>query len=183
MWRVETVTTGLDGSPFLSTHWFNDTAGTVDDAVASVVELWGDLASVIVNDLTMSVQSTVYVVDQATGLIEGTTISGEAADVVGLDTSTPLASATQGLIRWLTGDYLGGREVRGRMFIPGPSITALTNGGPSTTYQGVLSSAALTFIGNPGTLPVVYSRVNANAAGIVTGSPWNEFAVLRSRRD
>jgi hypothetical protein len=183
MWRVETVTTGLDGSPFLSTHWFNSTIGNVDDCVQSVVDLWTDLSGVIINDLSMAVQSTVYVVDETTGEITGTEISGAADIVVGTDASTPLAAATQGLLRLHTGDYVGGRELRGRMFVPGPSITALTNGGPSVSYQNSLNTAIATFIGNSSTVPIIWSRVNGTSRGIVTGNAWTEFAVLRSRRD
>lgn len=182
MWRVDTVTTGLDGAPFYTQLFFNSTTGSAAGAVTSVVVLWEDLAPVIVNDLTMTVDSIVTVVDQNTGNITGTVATAAGDSVPGTNAGEPLPGATQGLISWRTGEYINGRELRGRLFVPGPGSASNSLGEPSAGYISALETAANSFIGAAGTVPVVYSRANNDARGIVAATVWDEWAVLRSRR-
>lgn len=182
MYRVDTVTTGLDGAPFFTQLFFNDTAGTASDAVDAVVAFWEDLASVIVNDCTMTVDGIVTIVDQATGAITGTEGTASGAAVVGTNAGEPLPNATQGLIQWRTGDYVGGREIRGRTFIPGPGSASNALGEPTSSYIAALEAAAATLVGNASTVFVVFSRAKLTARAVIDGTAWDEWAVLRSRR-
>lgn len=183
MWRVDTVTDGLEGAPFYTRLYFNDSVGSPSDAAAAVVGFWETLAPVIDNALTMAVQGNVFVVDNITQEITGIEVAGSADVIPGENGASEASLATQGLIRWRTGSYVGGREVRGRTFIPGVTSTSVATGGPSSTYISTLGGAATGLIGHAASQLVVGSKVHGVVREVAFAEVWNEFAVLRSRRD
>jgi hypothetical protein len=136
----------------------------------------------ISSSYTATVESEVFLIDQATGEPTGME-SVTTTPVVCTQSSDPLPWQTQGLIRWTTGTFIGGRQVRGRTFIPGPCETCNTSGVPNSSYVPTLQSVAATFLGTSGVTPVIYSRVNHSAWPILGRSTWSKWAFLGSRRD
>jgi hypothetical protein len=130
----------------------------------------------------LNVDPEVFLIDQATGEPTGIE-STSTAQVLGAQTADPLPWATQGLVRWTTGTFIGGRQVRGHTFIPGTTETDNTLGVPNSTYLTALDAAAATLIGTSGVTPVVYSRKNHSGWPIISRSTWTKWAELRSRRD
>ena len=184
--RVRTVFVGVTGSPWLSTLWFagataSPTQAEADAAVAAAGAFWGAVDANMSNLVTWSTEPSVGVIDLSgvqTGAYTTTPQTGTGASAGSL-----LPFAVQGLIRTLTGSFVGGRQIRGRIFVPG--LTELQTG------AGVMDSATITafnlaisnLIADVNSSLVVFSRVNNAVSTVIAGSTWNQLAVLRSRRD
>jgi hypothetical protein len=186
MLRVLTTWGGtMSGLPYYSNLYFEGTTeGEADAALAAVIAFWQAVDNRIVDNATWTVDPTVEVVStengQVTGLFDGTGGTGS-----GNDAGDPLPPNTQGLIRWRTGDYVGGREIRGRTFIPGAPEAENAAGVPSSSYVSQMQTAAsglLTAAAGAGGL-VIWSRTKLQPAAVVSASVWNQWATLRSRRD
>ncbi len=184
LYRVRTAITGPNGGAQVSTHYLDAlTPNTASDAADAVHTFWSTMAGQLSSQYVFQVDPLVEIIDVSTGGITGASAVTVAA--VAGSVGTALAPpATQGLIRWHTGVYIGGREVRGRTFIPGILAASVTStGGVATAFQTVASSAATAYLGWTNSVPVVYSGAHRAFAGILSGSAWSSFAVLRSRRD
>lgn len=182
MWRVRTDITGGPGGAELATHYFDVVGGlTAADANAAVGAFWHTVRDLVHNAYTFSTESEVASVDIATGQVTGLT-PVTAIVWAGTVSGQPLPPASQGLIRWRTGTFVGGREIRGRTFLPGPTEEHNLTGVPNSDYITVANNAAAALIAASGTELMTYSRKNSDAAPVVSGSCWNQWAVLRSRR-
>lgn len=150
----------------------------------------GGLASgvaVFLNDQTeYSVATSGRVLEEETGALLGEWTHTSIYDGVGGDAGEPVADSTQVLLRWVTGSVLGGRFVRGRTFIPGLSVSHLTNGNLSTTAISGCQAAQSSFLG-AGTGFGVWHRPKGGVGGALVpasgGTTWQELAVLRRRRN
>lgn len=182
MYRVRTEFNGLVGAPWISTMYFSDGGGSAAQAVAAVGTFWGSVDNVMDSEVDWRTLPDVETVDEATGNVTAVT---QVTPVTGSGSlaAEALPIATQGLIRWRTGVYVSGREIRGRTFIPGLTETANDNGAPSAAVIGVLGTAGATLVSDANSVLVIWSRKNATAPPVVTTSTWGSFAVLRSRRD
>lgn len=181
--RVETVILGVAGTPYLSVMHFDGTGGTQAQAAADAVStFWGGIQSAMSSTLTAEVQPEVVEFTLATGQPTGVhSVTGSST--TGSEAGEPLPWATQGLIRWRTGFFAGGREVRGRTFIPGPTENRSTAGRPDSAYQTDLQNAASALIGNAEANFGVYSPTKAAFASATASSVWGQWAVMTSRRD
>lgn len=190
VYRQRTILTGVAGAPYVATVYSRG-LGEQDEADALNAfsgELWAGLAgSVLSTGLTATQESTVVDIDPTTGQATGAfAVSG--ATVTGTNAGERLPPATQALLRLRTGQYIGGRELRGRWFIPGMVESDSNAGVVDTTarndivvaYTGALGEAENVY----GAFQiVVYSRTNGTQQVVSTVDVWTQFAVLRSRRD
>jgi hypothetical protein len=87
------------------------------------------------------------------------------------------------LIKWRTGIYLAGREIRGRTFIPGLDAFTNAEGVVDTTVHDALSDDLATWLGGLSAPPLIWSRTHGDSAAVAAAEVWDQFAVLRSRRD
>jgi hypothetical protein len=183
------------GQPYFSTHHFAGTASTVaTSAVAAVADFWSAIDNFQHTSVTWTVLGDVEVVDEATGALTNL-YSVAPITNTGVGASAPLPWATQGLIRWRTGAFIDGRELRGRTYVPGLTTGALSNGSMVAATISGLDSAAEALIANASTNLVVWQRPRkarvepplparaGSLADVVSASVWSEFATLRSRRD
>lgn len=182
MYRVRTVISGGQGGPYLSTMYFNVVGGlTAANANAAVGTFWNSVKAKMGNSLSYATEAEVAEVDIATGQV-----TGIAAVTPQTGTGTPTTDmcpwTTQGLIRWRTGIFVGGREVRGRTFVPGPTEVENTAGVPAAAYVTALNAAASALIADANSDLMVYSKKNRDAVPVLSGSTWSQWAVLRSRR-
>jgi hypothetical protein len=184
MFRTRTEITGGQGGPYLSTFYFDEIDGgaTAASVVTATAAFWTSLRNVIDNSLTMRVEAEVATVSDATGQVTGILSTG-GATVTGDDAGDPAPWATQGLIRWRTGFFANGREIRGRTFIPGVTEARANGGVPDSSYLSNLASAVSTMLGTSNAQLVTWSRKNQDNRPVLAGSGWSQFAVLRSRRD
>lgn len=182
MYRVRTVFTGVTGSPWLSTAFFDEAGGDASDAVAAVATFWSALDTRLHVDVAWSTEPDVEIVDEVTGNITGI-IGVPPTAGTGALAGELAPPATQALVRWRTGSFVGGREIRGRTFIPGLNVTAIDDGNLAAAVQVVFQDAAAALIADVASILVIWSRANGAAAPVVSASVWSQFAVMRSRRD
>lgn len=185
MIRVTVVHSGLEGLPGYSQHFFEgDTQGEAEAAVTAVGDFWDDLSVVTSSALDSRTEAEVFQVDPATGLTTNV-FTTTPRNMGGATSGDVNPFATQMLLRWRTGVFVGGREVRGRTFVPGTLEAQNTNGRPLAAALAFAQTAINTYLtassGAGGA--VVYSRANGQAALVSSGTPWDQWAVLRSRRD
>jgi len=184
MLRVRTyITGGQGGDQYNQFHFGGTTSGEAVIAAARTGQLWATLGGFLNSSYVFNVSGDVELVDATTGnileIFPATPVTVEAED-----TGDALPWATQGLIRWRTGVYEGGREVRGRTFIPGWPETASTAGDPTSAAVTAMFDAAGAFLTNSagaGGLHV-YSPTKGLSRPVSTRSVWDKWAVLRSRR-
>lgn len=182
--RVQFEITGPQGSPWLSTmHFSGTTLANAQGAANAVRAFWLALQGKIHGTAVGRVLPDVIIINDITGLPTGS-FTVTPGDPISFTGGQPLLPpTTQALVRWRTGVYDAGREIRGRTFIPG--ITTFNNdqGKPDSALLANLTSAAAALVADANSELVVYSK-KAGASAVVTGgSPWTLFAELRTRRD
>jgi hypothetical protein len=182
MWRVRTIFTTGTGVPYLATMFLDDVGGlTASDANAGVGAFWTALNAVMGTAYNWGTDANVDTVNPVTGQLTGITPVTPVTGV-GINGADELPQATQGLVEWRTGVFLGGREVRGKTFIPGVCMNATYLGKPTTSYKNALQAAATTYASGTLFNPGVFSRRNGSFSPIAQSTVWTKFAVLRSRR-
>lgn len=182
MYRVKTEFTGLPGMPGLNQLYFSAATGTASAASDAAGDFWGAVDAQMSSLLQWNVLTDVEAVDSATGQIVGVS-QGTNRSGVGDLSGDFLPTATQGLVRLRTGVYVNGREVRGKIFIPGLTEGAATAGQMGSAVEATLQTAVNSLMSVANTELLVFSRANLRAEPVVSASVWNQFAVLRSRRD
>lgn len=187
VYRVRVGWTGLAGTEYLSTFHFaasGPSLGAAQLAVDQTEVFLTSMASVIVNDLTWESESEVVVIDTTTGFTTAAFATTPFTDT-GEGTGDPVPRAAMLMARWQTGVFVGSpsRRLRGRTFIPGINEVNNDAGGkPSAALQAQLQAAADAFLGGDPELRI-YSRAAATDHPVVSASVWDEWAILRSRRD
>lgn len=183
------VTTRFSGGPAvgggINKLYFDDSLSAAS-AAGAVVDFWEACAAVQVNTLQMIVDGTVEIVDVESGQVTGLAVT-DTVTVTGANNQDPLPKASQGLIRLRTGDFINGRERRGRIFVPGLLEANNEGGSVGTSLRTALATAADILVATD--LFVVYRRPPADEPGtgafsiVQSASVWDQWAVLRSRRD
>lgn len=179
--RVRTEWTGLPGGPALSTMYFPNSVVT-QGCIDAVDAFWTSMASRIANDAAWVVQADVDEIDSVTGNIVAVT-SGTANPGAGTDAAQMLSLGTQGLLNLRTGQYVAGREVRGKIYVPVPTTTQNSDGVPTAAYQAALVTAyAALGTAAGGTGLRVWSPTHGVEFVSSAQSPSNYWARLRSRQ-
>ena len=181
MYRIRTTFSGLQGAPYLSTFYFSDGGGTAQQAATAAGNFWAAVDAKMSVAMTWVQDSEVAEVNVGTGAVEGVS-SIVPMNGVGGVAGDALPPATQGLVRWRTGVFVAGREIRGRTFIPG-CVESESNGLPAGSSTAVWNAAASALIADATSLFVVWSKTHGVEQVVTAGGAWNQFAVLRSRRD
>jgi len=184
MLRVRTVSSGVAGVPWYSNWYFGtaDTQANADAAVAKVAAFWDAVDGLMDNAVSMLTETEVAVINPVGGVLTGTfTTAGDSES--GDSAALPLPYYTQGMIQWNTGQFVAGRRLRGRTFVPGFTADVLDTNGTFTagTVTGLVAGANALISGNP--VLLVWSRTH-NVAHTVTGADVTDFPqYLSSRRD
>lgn len=178
--RILTVHTGTPGSPYYTNLVAVDNGTEPGSTYAQfVLDFWNALGNSRVSGAVATVQPQIDTFESDTGATTGVeTWSGGTSP--GTSTEQPLPPATQGLIQLRTGVYVGGREIRGRIFVPSPTEGANTTGVPTQSARDLMTGAAEVLVDNGF---YVYSPTHHQCAQIIAATPWTQWAVLRSRRD
>lgn len=186
MLRVRTVFTGITGSPWVNTLNFGSptqtgSQGEADAAVAATGAFWGAVDQLMKSTVVWStLPDVLFLGDDGVAANAYSTTPQTGAGAL---TTDLLPIADQAVVRLLTGTFIGGRQLRGRIFVPGLCLSSNTNGALSTSSALVITTAGNTL--NAATAPAlgVWSRVNATTEVVSGISVWSQFGVLRSRRD
>jgi len=183
--RVRTIFTGVAGTPWYSNMYF-DGSGTNEVAHVDMVrDFWTAIAGQINTLVTGTVQGDVAKVDSVTGNITGIVgVTPEVVDFTGA--GDVLSPALQTCLNLLTGVFVAGRQLRGKVFVPG--LTEAINSPDGTPASGFLDAqvaameALITASNTAGNLQV-WSPTHGVAHDVVNVSAKTTFAVMRSRRD
>lgn len=181
MYKVTQVATGVAGSPYYLTAYFDGGGGSAQNAANDWRAFLSAGVSTYVSGLIFSAITEVGQIDPVTGdLTALTTVSVASQTFTGA--ADPMAPVVQGLARWRTGEYLGGREIRGRTSIPRQAETDSTLGVPTSTWITTWQARQATLLASALSNHVVWSPKHGVWALTTGASMWSEWAVLRSRR-
>lgn len=180
--RVRTVMTGVVGAPYYSNLYFLDGVGTTQNLIDIVYAFWDDTKAFTAAGLVRTVEAEVPVIDTVTGDIGAVSV-GTSRSTTSTATGNPLPPTSQMLVRLRTNDFSGGRRIQGKIFVPFIAASANDNGRPSVATRTSLTSAATNLVNDAATTLAVWSRKSGVAAAVSGPSVWDQYAVLRSRRD
>jgi len=182
MYRVTQVATGVGGSPYYLTGYFSAAGGTAQQAADAWRNFLAPSSTGYMTGLTFSPITDVTLVDPVTGNTTGTspvTVSSMAC----IGGTSDLPHSTQGLIRFRTGQYINGHEIRGRINIPCQLESDNTLGVPDTAWLSTWNTRGAALITGGTKVHAVYSPKNGCWATTTAAQAWNQWAILRSRRD
>ncbi len=183
IFKVRTLFSGGGGGAGVNTLYFDATGGlTAQNAATAARTFWFTMRNEISNNITITPDLAVYTIDDATGSPSGlTTVTGTSFP--GISTGNELPWSQQGLLEMRTGNFAFGRELRGRIFVPGAPDGDNSVGVPTSGYQTTLTAAGAALVADANSIWLVYSRTHHYSASIGSVQAWNQWAVLRSRRD
>lgn len=182
--RVRGTWTGVGGSPAYLTFYMDLEPGTAQAGADSMAAFMDGFADRQLPQVRWTVDDLVVYIDPVTGQPTGST-SVTSATGTGSNSGTMVPRASQVLVRWRTGNYPVGREIVGKTYVPYTYGGAMQSDGTMVdaerlAYQGVAEDLLTT----PGlTAPVVWSRKLGQFFATETVDVWDEYAVMRSRRD
>lgn len=183
LYRIRTIFTGVTGSPYYNNLFFLITGGTPAQANTAAGAFWTAVsASNMTNGLAWSTDGEVDQIDDTNGQVVAT-VGVTSVTGVGTAGSDPLSPATQGLIKVRTGQFFSGRELRGRVFLPCQVEANNTAGAPTSAIATVWNNAASALISDANSTWAVWGPTHFHAEAVNAASAWNQWAVLRSRRD
>lgn len=183
MYRVRTVFTGVAGTPYYSNLYFAQEGGTVAQARAAVNAFWEANKALITQNLKWIIENEVPVIDEVLGEVLSVESDVTSYQSQGTRTETPIPYSNQVLARLRTGAFAGGREIRGRIFIPGFTQISQDSDGVVVSAAAGIQTNLNALIASANAQLVVWAKSKGSYAVVNSGSVWNKFAVLRSRRD
>jgi hypothetical protein len=188
IYRIRVAFTGVSGTPWVATHYFNEAAGTAQAAANAVGVFWGTVDNQMNNLVNWATEADVALIDIPTGALTSvqstTPQTGTGASATG-----KMALVAQGLLRWRTNSVVNGRNLRGRTFIPGLVTSVSNDGQVAVANQTSINGAGNALIADASSDLVIWHRPTESApASGVAGSAtvatmWTQFAELRTRRD
>jgi len=181
-YRVVTIFSGVQGSPWYNTLYFTTGGGTAQQAANAAGAFWGAVDNRMATTVTWSTDTEVPTVDASTGQVTAIT-SITPVTGTGSGAALQLPIATQGLVRLRTGAFISGRELRGRIFIPGLTENDNDNGIPNAGVLAVVNPAATTLVTGATWQLCIFSRTHLVQQSCTSASMWTSWANLRSRRD
>lgn len=180
--RVDITGDDVVGEAVWLSHWAGEDGSSAEAARSQVNDYLELLPGYTSPGITYTISPEVLVIDPATGTITAALSTVTSFDAVtGTAGGDVLPLATQGLVHVRTGTYLAGREVRGRINVPGPTELLSTAGAPTAGYTGGIQTAANALLAGVGF--GVWSRAHGQFVQASSVSVWPKWAVLRSRRD
>lgn len=182
--KVDIVWTGLTGTPYFSQMWFAHQPGKASAAATAVSTFFTANQGRIALGLVGSIEDDQTIIESTTGQAVAVEQGGSAPNIVASGSSEPLPFASQFVLRLRTSVFIDGRRLQGRMFIPAP-VENDSTGRPTAQLVTLWNTAAATLLTSSISFGAweVYSRKHRVEAQVVSASGWNQWGVLRSRRD
>lgn len=177
--QVRVAWLGVTGPPGVTTLYFPVSAAV---PMAAVKAFFTTLAPLLPNAVSVTFPTSGMEIDIGSGQPTGTWTVGAQTGVSGSG-GTAFAAPVGGVINWLTGSFVGGRQIRGKTFVV-PMATAMygTNGKLTSTATNAMGSAGTT-LATGGNGLTIWSRRNAAAATVSAATAPDKAVVLASRRD
>lgn len=189
--RITARWANFRGAPGYSNFFFDGAFTDEDGAAAAafaVSAFFRGVADALPTGLTIQVQGTADVIDEASGQITSVMDFASPTQVVGTGGAT-YSAATGAVVNWNSQDYVNGRRVRGRTFlVPLDSAAFDDNGDISSTVLGDLRAEADELVTATLEHPMCVWHRPVNGSGgsshvVSTATVPDLGAVLRSRRD
>jgi hypothetical protein len=182
--RVRSVFTGVAGSPAYVNTYFDADSTSAGAYQAAMLIFWGDLQNAIRADANVEMLNPIPIVSSLTGQVVDVAV-GDGGTVDFADSADPLPTANQLLVQLHTGVFVGGREIRGRMFIPYMTEAANTGGKTTSAAKNAVTDALddMNDISHANGAFVVYSPTHHRFEYVSGYTVWDQWAVMRSRRD
>lgn len=199
--RVRSEWTGFNGAPGFTNLFFRDfttdgpggTTGTVENATAAVERVrnfFGGLAQLLPDDVTITPDSNVDLLEDSTGELLDSFTSTSGGAIQGTDTGGYQA-AGGACITWRTGGIRNGRRIIGRTFlVPMAGSLFNTTGQIIPSVQQIIQTQANQLLNPAGTPDLgIYARPTAPGAAdgqwtvARAASVPSRGSILRSRRD
>jgi hypothetical protein len=182
--RVDVTWTGLQGAPYFTQMFFSWQAGAANSTVTALSAFFNGIRGFWITGLTATLDPAQTVVESSTGFPTGVETATTAGVFNGGGSGPAHPPATQGLLRLQTNMYNGARRLTGRMYLPG-MITLSGSLVPGSSFTtGVNNFAAGLITGTAGSGQWgVYSRTHKAFANVSSATCWDQWAVMRSRRD
>ena len=181
LYRVRTAITAFQGGAELNTLYFNAAVGTEQQAATAVHDFWDSIKAMSHSLTRFQVEPIVYTIDSATGLATSTA-GVSTAQVSATDNGDPMPGMVNGVVRFHTGLFIAGRELTGKMWIPQPTEARNTSGAPDSTYTSTIDAALPALEGSATHQLVIWSRKHFQFFDVSSGSVWQQWGSLRSRR-
>ena len=183
-YRVNTVMTGASGAPYFSRLHFEsqpgDTTPFATDTALAVESFWVALKGNLAAGMSITVDPEVQLVNDLTQDVEQVFIASTTT-ITTDGPGEPLPSMAQGLVQIRTGVFVGGREIRGRMFVPRLTENDSTGGRPTagirTTVAGAFEDLLIAHT------PPVGVLGKAGFTPATSATVWGEWSYLSTRRD
>lgn len=181
--RVRVVWTGVPGTPWYSNLYTLASAVTPPEAISRANTLISALRNNVTTAVTARIEGDVSQIESLTGQTVGVT-SLPFVDLTGTSATNRLPSATQLVTQLLTGQFLNGRQVRGRFYLGGLTVGSATSvGTPTPAALAALDTAWSNYVVSNVNGAVIWSRKNGAAVPITFVNTWEQFGQQRSRRD
>lgn len=172
---------GLEGLPGTNTLFGDEGDIAVSEMRSQINTFYSAWASsYMTNQVTITIPNSGDIIDSGDGSLIGVWTDGSPITVVGGSSGVWLPPATQALVQFKTSLVVAGRKLRGHIFLPGCLSLVMTNGKPNASLVSAMSAAAQTCFADGF---CVFSPTHNTWSSITSATVWNEFAVLRSRRD
>ena len=184
LFEVHTTWTGVAGAPYYTTL-----RGLVTGPVEpeEFADAWTSflvtIQGAIIDNLTAVVEPEVTVIESTTGELVGV-LSIDGDTIAPSGSTDALPPMTQALMQLTTPAIISGRRLRGRIFLPGMlEANNTVDGQPSAALISSFDGAGATLVDALASTWVVYSPTHRAYATVTGMNTWNQWAVLRSRRD
>lgn len=198
MYRVTTLIGGnyVTGGGIQEFYFASSGTLTAQNAASAARTFWAAFTTALASGTTFAVQPEVETVSAVNGDV--TAVSAVTATIVTCSGTGSIGNpASQGLIRWRTGFFSDGREIRGRTFIPAMATSLVdASGNPTSSFLTVANAAGAALIADANSVMLVWRRPKYTGkkpnrvqvrdgaeADVTSASTWSKLAVLRSRRD
>lgn len=187
MYRVQTVVTGVAGSPYYIVGYFDSSAGGAQSASEAWHTFITGSTTGTANGFPLGSQVRTEPEVQSVNPVDGAILGIAVAPAIvqsGANPGQRLPPSNQILVRWRTGVYIDRREVRGRTNLPcGFEEDSTADGTLPVELQLAYGVRALGLVGNEAARHVIWSKKNGAWQETTTASVWGQFSILRSRRD
>lgn len=182
--RIRIVITGVPGTPAYLNYFFEATTLDAGNYQTAVLDMIDAGKAALRSGTTWTAVNPIPIIDVATGEVTDVAI-GDGGAVAGTDSSDALPPANALLMRMHTSVFVGGREVRGRSFVPYFTEASNSAGSPSgatvSGWNGLFQDMNGT--GGANGAMVVWSRAHARAEYVSSFDAWSQWGSVRSRRD
>nr|CRY97486.1 hypothetical protein [uncultured prokaryote] len=183
MFRIRLIWDGVAGTPYYTNLYFSGLVQADIDAIGDNLQNFlFELSGGITELLSVRVEDDVAFVDPGTQAITGFGVAPDFVVPQPASVGEPLPYGVQGLIALNTGTVIGGRRIKGHIFIPGQMEKNSDSAKPSVALLASYQTAAEALIGASDTQLVVNSPKNFDFAVVTSARPSPMWSSLRTRR-